>query len=138
MQIKHFSVLKKSSTESAITTLLHTKYPEKIKAKLKVYDGGACLNKGKVKCNVLHILASMQINILGQQKSSPGCLRGSRSFFHFIFVHYFGLNVQTISQYLYFFGSFNFVFFHRSQIDAVEKNSTSDIKIIFSFRYNFQ
>ena len=34
-------------------------------------------------------------------KISPDCSRGSRSVFHF------GQNVEAISQYLYFYGSFN-------------------------------
>ena len=49
--------LQRELMSTTLATLLQTKYREETKVKLKLYDGGPCLNKGKLKWSVLNAWA---------------------------------------------------------------------------------
>ena len=51
---KNINFLQRELKSATLATLLQTKYREETKVKLKLYDGGPCLNKGKLKCNFLN------------------------------------------------------------------------------------
>ena len=62
VRIENFSSFLKSLNLRAITALLHTKYTETIKMKLKLHFGEPCLTKEQLKENVLNIRTAMLIN----------------------------------------------------------------------------